>query len=243
MKLLPPFLMLALLTACAASKHDLAPPLAQALKQLASAGPIACTYEKTVTAAGQASQSAWHVWRSADRVETRDDLSRQGEIWQRDAGGRLFFTRLFYPERVALEYAPGDLAATGLTPSWEQVAAALLDPRQLGTSLRLAGKGQVAGLGVEHYAGTLDGVAAEVDWLPALGLPARVAKTFPERAVSLAIKDCAESPKAQAQPLSSQELDAYRHIDFSDLGDMESDPAVRRILELTGGHSHHHDGH
>jgi len=240
MKAIPAALTLALLTACASSNHKIASSLPGNLHYLSSSSPLACVFEKMVIEAGKESKSTWNFWRWPNRIETRDEMSQQGEIWQKDAGGRIFYTRLFYPERVALEYMPGDLAATGVEPHWEQLEAGLLDPRQLGARLRLLGKEYGSGLNLERYAGTLDGIATEVDWLPSLRLPSRITKRFPERLVILAMRDCRELSKTQTQPLSSQELDSYRHIDFSDLGDMESDPKVQRIMELTGSHHHEH---
>lgn len=241
MKAIPAALALALLSACAnAPHHRSETPLPAGLASFAGAPSLACGYQKTLVEHGLESHSPWHVWRWPDQVQTRDDLSKQGEIWRKDPGGRIFFTRVFYPEQVALEYMPGDLAATGVAPDWGQLQAALVDPRQLGTELRLLGQRDEAGVRVEHYSGKLDGIATELDWLPALGLPARISKAFPERSVSLALQGCANVGQSQPQPLAGAALDRFRHIDFSDLGDMESDPEVQRVVALTGGHHHQH---
>ncbi len=229
-----------LLAACIGPMRQTPAPLPGNLPRLAGMATLACGFEKTVDSGGKQAKAAWTLWRQPNRVETRDDMSQQGEIWQKDKSGQIFYTRVFFPERVALEYMPGDLAAKGVETRWEQVEAGLLDPRQLGTKLLLQGQRNDAGVKVEHYSGTLDGVATEVDWLPSLGLPARIAKTFPDRVVTIAMRDCGGLAQTSARPISSQELDAYRRIDFSDLGDMESDPSVQRIIELTDGHHHHH---
>lgn len=232
--------LLALLTACAGPARKPSGALPAGLQGLNGTAPLACSYAKQVAANGKESGSVWNFWRWPERTETRDEYTQQGEIWQRDAGGRIYHTRLFYPERVALEYMPGDLAATGHTPIWEQLQAGLVDPRQLGTQLRLTGQEQSAGLQLEQYSGTVDGIVTEVDWLPSLRLVSHIAKRFPAQTVTLEMRECRELAQAQAQPLSSRELDSYRHIDFTDLGDMESDPMVQRIVELAGGHSHPH---
>ena len=240
MKMHSAVLLPVLLSACGHTPPIGKPELSANLTSLEGSAPLACGYEKTVIEAGKESKSAWNFWRWPDRTETRDGLSRQGEIWRKDTAGRLFYTRLFFPERVALEYMPGDLAATGMTPSWEQLDAGLLDPRQLGSKLALLSKKKDSGVELEQYSGVPEGVATEVDWLPALRLPARIAKRFPEREVVLALKECAPLDQAKLPPVTLHDLDAFRHLDFSDLGDMESDPAVQRILALTGGHDHDH---
>lgn len=232
--------LVALLAGCAgpAMKPETAPA---SLSGISPTAPLGCRFEKRVADGKTEQRSNLYFWRQAARTETRDDLSKQGEIWEQDSAGHLFYTRLFFPERVALEYSPGDLAATGTTVSWEQLEA-LVDPSAFGKTLKLEGTASFAGLAAERYAGTLGGVATEIDWLPTLKLPSRILKKPQETAMQWSMAECAEASRFSVQPISPQELAGFRQLDFSDLGDMESDPMVQRILELTGGH-HHHEGH
>lgn len=230
----------ALLAGCAGPAPKPAAPEPPSLAGLDPSTPLGCRYEKHMTHGQQERRSNLYFWREAQRTETRDEASKQGEIWQRDGKDKLFYTRLFYPERVALEYTPGDLATVGSTATWEQVAA-LVDPQALGKTLQVQGRTGFAGVEAERYTGTENGVATEIDWLPGLKLPARVQRKSPEGVFELTLAECADISKAKQQPITRQELDGLRHIDFTDLGDMESDPAVQRIEAQLGGH--HHEGH
>lgn len=232
--------LVALLAGCAGPAPKSAPPEPPSLAGFDATTAIACRYAKHSTDGKTDRHTTFYLWREAQRVETRDEFSQQGEIWTRDNAGRLFYTRLFYPDRIALDYRPGDLAATGSTVTWEQ-ASTLIDPRGLGTA---QGKQRWAGVDSETYHSATPEATLDLEWLPQLKLPARILKQSPTGTVELRLQDCAALAKAQHPPLAAEELDNLRHIDFSDLGDMESDPAVQRIAELTGGHSHHHhDGH
>ncbi len=233
-------LLLIFLHGCATSRPPLSALLKGELQSLSATTPTACTYEKSITENGVVASSAWHFWRWTNRTESKDELSRQGEIWQKNATGQIFYTRIFYPERVALEYMPGDMLAIGVQPNWKKIEAGLIDPAQLGRELRLVNRQQNSGLALEHYAGKTNGSDIQVDWLPSLGLPIRVEKQFQGQVVSLSMKECSDLAKGKTMPIATRELDGYRHIDFSDLGDMESDPVVQKIIATIGGHTHHH---
>jgi hypothetical protein len=140
---------------------------------------------------------------------------------------------LFHAERVALEYSPGDLAASNQQASWEAVAA-IINPKQLGKTLQLQGREYRNGVVVEHYAGRDGDAATALDWMPSLQLPARIVKTSQAGVEALALVQCLPLLNAAVQPTSPAVLAGYRHLDYSDLGDMESDPLVQRILSLGG---------
>lgn len=204
---------------------------------------LSCHYQKRITDDRAGRQGDFYFWREARRVETRDQLSGQGEIWERDPSGKLFYTHLFFPEHVALEYMPGDLATTGSTATWEQVAA-LTGPAILGQNPQPQGRASFAGIGEERYAGNLGETTVEIDWLPSLNLPSRILQKSPKTTVELVLAECTALSQGKVKPITAEELHNLRHIDFSDLGDMESDPVVQHISELMGGHHHDHpEGH
>ncbi|MDO9103607.1 MAG: hypothetical protein Q7U57_01465 [Methylovulum sp.] len=228
------------LTACAGPVKQMY-TLPEGLGEIVTTTPLACRFDKQMADGISPQNSSWYFWREAQRTETRDERSNQGEVWERNHAGQLFYTRLFYNERVALEFVPGDLAATGATTSWAQLSS-IIDPNILGKELPLLSKETSGKTVVEYYSGTVKGVATEVDWLPALQLPARIVKQLPEGAVTLVLAECGKGSKFAMTPITKTELDKFRHLDYTDLGDMEEDPMVQHLEQLMGG-GHHHDGH
>lgn len=224
-----------LLTACAGSATK-SYSLPEGLSGVSAVNSLACRYEKT---AGDKNRQPtnWYFWRQTQRTETRDELSNQGEIWERNGAGQLFYTRVFYNEKVALEFVPGDLAATGAEPSWQQLTS-LVNPEKLGKELALQGKADKNGMPVEYYKGAVNNIMTEVDWLPDLQLPARILKMLPDGRLSLMLAECGNDSKFKVKPIMKSEFDSLRRIDFTDLGDMEDDPMVRHIERLMGGHHH-----
>jgi hypothetical protein len=234
-KLLTPSLLL-LLTACAST----APTLPDGLATLTNPNTLSCRFTKQSDADPKTPATNWYFWRQAQRTETRDERSNQGEIWQKIKGEQFFYTRLFYNEQVALDFMPSDLAAIGNKVSWPQLTS-LVDPDSLGKALALQNKATVNGMAVESYSGTINGVGTEVDWLPALKLPARLVKKQAQGTLSLTLADCSPTPQQAVKPISETELNAMRHLDYTDLGDMETDPMAQHLEQLMG--DHHHDHH
>jgi len=69
-------------------------------------------------------------------------------------------------------------------------------------------------------------------------LPSSISHPDSSDKQSLRLVNCWPINKATIQPTTDSTLSAYRHIDYSDLGDMETDPLVQKIVALSGGHSH-----
>jgi hypothetical protein len=113
-------LLILCLVACADSaQHSYSLP--EDLPGLASSPQLACQYEKQVLVGNKVQSTNWYFWRQQQRTETRDALSNQGEIWEAIKPGDYYYTRLFYNERVALEWGQGDLLASGSSPSIKQL--------------------------------------------------------------------------------------------------------------------------
>jgi hypothetical protein len=231
--------LISLLTACAGTTEKNS-TLPADLAGITPNAPLACQYQKILDNGTTPKTTNWYFWRSPERTETRDELTHQGEIWERDPAGKLFYTRVFYNEKVALEYVSGDLAALGSHITWKQLSS-LIDTNNLGKELVLLNTENLDGLAVEHYAGKLNGVQTEVDWLPSLALAARIHKIQPEGSSQLKLANCAQQPIFAVKPISEAELNSFRHIDFTDFGDLESDPMVQHLEQLMG--EHQHEGH
>jgi hypothetical protein len=206
----------------------------------ATLGPdqaIACRFSKQASGADGQPATNWFFWREPQRTESRDALSNQGELWERNQAGQFFYTRLFYREKVALEFVPGDLAAIGSSANWAQLSS-LIDPNLLGKELTLTKKSSQNGNAVEYFTGTIHGIATEVDWLPSVQLPARLVKKLPEGEITLTLLECTAKTGLGLQPINKAELDSFRRLNYTDLGDMEDDPMVRHLEHLMGGHHH-----
>lgn len=222
-----------ILVACAGTAKQLYTPPAT----LNASAPLACHFKKQSRTQQTTHETDWYFLRNGHRTETRDVLSNQGEIWQLD-NNRLFYSRIFYNEKMVIEFTPGDLNATQNTPSWEAVST-LVDTQQFGKELKLVGQEtNDSGTVIEHYAKNLNASEDQLDWLPSLKLPNRIVKSQPEATITLTLVDCVNMTQLQIPNVEKVDLDSFRHVDFTDLGDMENDPQIKRIEGLLSGHHH-----
>lgn len=61
---------------------------------------------------------------------------------------------------------------------------------------------------------------------------------MPEGIITLALKNCDNTTDSGHFSSKKLESNNFRHIDFTDLGDMEDDPVVQRIEMVMGNHQH-----
>jgi hypothetical protein len=202
--------------------------------------PVAAEYETVVTETGEHTHrhvNHWRFWRDADLVETRSLNTDEGEIWRRSVKGLIFYERVYHRDRKVVESNPDDLRALHREPDWTK-AALLLDPELLATRLTFQGRERLGERVALRYVGAADGVDYEVWWLERENLPGLIRQRFPEREVAVRLREA--YPLGQA-PWPHDVSREYASIDYADLGDMESDPFVKRILHGGEfGHEHHH---
>lgn len=209
----------------------------RSLMAISSSMPISCKFEKINNQNKLNENSFWYLFRKENRVESRDERTQQGQVWEKDSKGKITMTHLFYKEKVALEYSSGDLAATGKDIDWNKVWS-VINPEKLPKDFSLNKSETIKGVRRISYSSPLGTVV----WLPDLLVPAEISVSeeggYSEH---LILKSCEPMQVAKLAygPTTDIELRQYRHLDFSDLGDMETDPQVKKIEALMGGHEHH----
>lgn len=241
MKNKPLFWCLPLILMSGCSQKQLSQLDMSSISGLTAQTPISCEFEKQdpddVSTASQG--YIWSLIRESDRVESKDELTQQGQIWERDSKGLITMTHLFHREKVALEYSSGELAATGKAADWEKIRS-IINPAQLKNDFKVEKEEKNSGVRKVSYSSPV----GSIEWLPDLMLPSSIRLSEKgEVGNKLMLKSCVPLSLAKVGPTPLSTLREYRHIDFSDIGDMETDPQVKRIESLLGGHSHGHDQH
>jgi hypothetical protein len=215
-----------LAAACAASD-------APGLNLQAPLPPVAAQYRTRIVRGGVEQIVEWRFWRAPDRLVSENLTARTAEEWQRE-GATLFLKRAFHEDRRGIEYQMDDLRIAGELPQWTRQAL-LLDPQLLGAlTLR---RGLLAGdSGHRRYVGDFEGSHWDVTLHSGQMLPVRIEHRrngLIERTELVALH------ALSAAPWQPTPTDAYPFIDYADLGDMESDPFVQKVLRLLGhGHAH-----
>lgn len=177
----------------------------------------------------------WYLIRTATRVETFNAGSRQGEIWERGANGAIEHRRVFVSERKIIEYSAGELRARGAVPQWSKLTS-LVTPEGI-AGLRQTGEDILLGRRGQLFEGMLDGASTRLWWLPEAQLPARLERNEDTPPVRLNLLELQRYPPVGWPRLDDASLTGFSLIDAADLGDMEADPFVHKVL-IQDGHAH-----
>jgi hypothetical protein len=190
--------------------------------------PVAARYETIgVDRAGRITRkSDWYLVRTANRIETAGD--GRGEVWERSSRGDVSMRRVFRDDQFILEYHAGDLRAMGIAPEWRALGA-VVDPEAL-SRLGRAGSEEVLGRTAQVYRSGEGQDRVEIWWLEEVALPAVVKRTGEFGTYTMRLVEVAESAPSDWPIASHWKIDEFRIVDAADLGDLEHDPAVKRIM-------------
>lgn len=198
--------------------------------------PLAAHYLETRSVKDAPRASAdWYFTRQENQVETaRGDYA---EMWQRDERGELGLIRVFHRDRKLIQYTPGELRTQGRQKDWHALNT-IVDPRRI-AALTRTGAVSFLGRPASRYAGRIKGERTEVIWLDKEALAARLVRTGRDGSVSLELKALHSTPDSHWSQANLAKADTYAYLDGADLGDMEYDPFVQRVLGEDSGHAGH----
>lgn len=198
--------------------------------------PLAAHYQQTRHLSGAHKESSdWYFIRQDNQIETaRGD---HAEVWQRDERGELTLTRVFHRDRKLIQYTPGELRTEGRLKDWSALNS-IIDPRRLAT-MKQAGSVSVLGRPALRYTGKQDGDRIEVLWLTKEALVARFVRSGRDGSTALELMQLRATPDARWPQASLVRAERYASLDAADLGDMEYDPFVQRVLGMDSGHGAH----
>ncbi|HFQ80722.1 MAG TPA: hypothetical protein ENK33_05040 [Desulfobacterales bacterium] len=217
------------LAVCLATLHFAVPVNAAAGTGVSQ--PLTALFESRVIVFGHRPKRfsrLWHFIRQADRVEKQMPEQHRDEVWFKDKDGSLkAYQFISDKHRLVIEYNRGDLKSISNYPSWNLVASIL--PAELRGKLKYQGATRIFGHPASLYRGNLNGADIELTWLDDVMLPAHYREIGQRRDTQIELKKLYNPKDA---PWKARVTTNYRFMDFADVGDNESDPA---LIELTHG--------
>jgi hypothetical protein len=194
---------------------------------------LAARYELQV---GQ-QRTDWYLWREQDSVETATAAIGQNSIWQRLGDEGYHFLRVFNKEQRVVEYVPGELRTRHAEPDWEKLSS-VVSPHML-EKLKRGSVKTLFGQKAVRYTGKIGGQVVDIWWLERDQLPASLRIGDGANGRRMQLRELhAKSPQDWPRTTEAQ-MAKYALIDAADLGDMEYDPFVARLMQAEG-HSHAH---
>ncbi len=183
-----------------------------------------------------AKNTDWLMDRKANNIATFNTASQQGEIWSRDQQGDISHSRLFVQDKKIIEYTNGELKTLNKVPNWQRLAT-IFDTKQI-AKLNKTGEKGVLGQQAQLLEGKINGQQTVVWWLPSLQIPAYIQQGEGSAQTRMVLKELYQTTPTHWDWVNTALLSTYSTIDASDLGDMESDPFVKKIQNAEGHHHH-----
>lgn len=178
----------------------------------------------------------WFMDRKLNSIATFNGASQQGEMWSRNPNGDIEHSRIFLQDKKLVEYTNGELKTQNKLPQWNRLAS-IFDPKQI-EKLNKTGEKVLFGKQAFVLEGALNGVPTIVWWMPEIQIPAYVQQGEGNMSSSLVMKEILTQTPSTWEWANPSMLETYTRLDASDLGDMEGDPFVKKLLELDGHHHH-----
>jgi hypothetical protein len=164
----------------------------------------------------------------------RENLATDtADHWHQD-GNTLIQKTYYHHDRRGMEFQQADLQMLNKQPQW-QALALVFDPALLG-QLKLTDTGWREGVPFQRYEGTLQDSRWVLDVRTDLMLPIRIEHETKHSHETITLVEAHPLAQAPWHPVPTHD---YNVIDFADIGDMESDPFVKKVEAQLGGVHHH----
>ena len=174
--------------------------------------------------------SKWRMWRSKTEVEVWQIGSKDGEVWGLDGAGGVMFKRIFHPERTEILFTAMDLKVIGHPVDWERCFS-LVSKKFIEECLKPAGKENFQNQELECFEGEAQGSRWRLLWSDSLQIAVQVRV---ENDKGTSITKLSEAHPLSEQPWQRLRQRGYRAMEFSDLGDNDTDPTVQRLMRRMG---------
>lgn len=180
-----------------------------------------------------AETTQWRIWRKSHEVIRENLATDTADYWYQD-GNTLIQKTYYHHDRRGMEFQQTDLQMLNKQPQW-QALALVFDPALL-SHLKLTDSGWRDGVPFQRYQGKLQDSEWVIEVRTDLMLPLRIEHKSQHAHETITLVEAYPLAQAPWQPVPTRD---YNVIDFADIGDMESDPFVKKIEAQLGGVHHH----
>lgn len=175
----------------------------------------------------------WRIWRKSHELIRENLTGNTADQWHQD-GNTLIQKTYFHHDRRGVEFQQADLQMMNTQPRWQSLQL-VFDPELLG-KLKMTEAGWHDGVPFQRYEGTLEGSQWRLEVRTDLMLPLQIERQTEHARETITLVNAFPLTQAPWQPVPTHN---YNVIDFADIGDMESDPFVKKIEAQLGGVHHH----
>jgi len=194
---------------------------------------LACQFETSSRAKDgtqRGGKYVWRMWRAKREVEVYQVGSKDGEAWMLDGAGGVILGRILHPERSEVRFDAMQLRILGQKVDWSKCCS-LVSLEFLESALTFRGEGSFLGRPVREFNGQVGSEKWSVLWSDedtlAVSIEVENDKTMSKTVLQ-------ERHELNAKPWERLRDRGYESIDYTDLGDGDTNPKIRRIMTRLG---------
>lgn len=168
------------------------------------------------------------LWRMQNSVALQYPQQAITEVWSRNSNGRSRPVRYFDAYKRGIEYFPSEVKGSALDSTW-QTKYQLIDDkfRQSMTLLGETGSGCQL---TQQFELKTKGTIYQLSWQPATALVVEYVEQTPATKFTIVLNSAAQDDKEIAAFFAARQ--DYQTTDYADVGDNESDPFLRKMMNL-----------
>jgi hypothetical protein len=197
----------------------------------AAAPSIVAEFETRVSNGKNKTVQVWQFDRNENQVvHSFADLTKR---WTLLGLAEIALEQIYPAEKMVIEFNQGDLKSVGGSTDWASIIH-LVDTNLLG-KLTAKSARRVHGKSAVLYTGVINDAKWEIVWIPDWQLPASIRREDKGGRMKTELKRLLSTNPA--------ELDrGFMRIDFADVGDMENNEQLQRVLRRSPemAHAHRH---
>ena len=201
------------------------------LNSRADVPSIVAEFETRVASGKDKTAQVWQFDRKENQViHSFPDVSKR---WTRFSRGEIALEQIYPAEKMVIEFNQGDLKSVGGGTDWASIVH-LVDTNLLAKLTAKSGR-RAHGKSAVLYTGVVGNATWEILWIPDWQLPATIRREDKTGRMKTQLKRLL--PANSAAPDSS-----FTRIDFADVGDMEHNEQLQRVLRRDPrlAHAHRH---
>lgn len=194
---------------------------------------IACQFETSTQLKGAEQPDGsyvWQMWRSKHEVEVYQVGSKEGEAWALDGGGGVMQSRILHPDRAEVVFNAMELKILGKPVNWSRCCS-LVEPDFLKQSLHKTGNQMFLGREVQVFKGVVGAQEWTVLWDPKDEIAVSIEIEHGGRISRTILR---EKHVLGEQPWVRLRSRGYEQIAYTELGDNDTDPRIKRIMTRLG---------
>ena len=206
---------------------------AEAAKTCSIEAPVVAKYKIRVEVPGGVTENTLQLWRHNNQVAIRYPKTLVTEMWEKTKNDRLHLVKIFEKHKKGIEYQPFEISGSH---DWS-VKRQLVSNEAISKMNLIKSTGQGCNL-IKNYSKQTNRGVRHLVWLENKALIKSYIETNDQRTTTWTLLSTSRKQQEIWKKFSA--LNSYDTVDYTDIGDNESDPFLTSMINFGFIENHSH---